>query len=115
MSSILELAVMMFSVASICLRPQRSFLNGGQHDVRCPCEICCLDHEALGIGRRLERRGGTRSDVGRACRDGFIGLGKTSFKLGVGFQDYLGARLNVPGCQLIAPLPELILAKARSL
>ena len=35
-------------------------------------------------------------------------------KLGIGFWDYLGARLNVPGCQLIPPLPELILAKERS-
>jgi hypothetical protein len=39
---------------------------------------------------------------------------KTCLKLGIGFWDYLGARLNVPGCQFIPPLPELILAKARS-
>jgi hypothetical protein len=58
--------------------------------------------------------GGTHSDVGRDCRDAFVGLAKTCFKLGVEFWDYLGARLNVPGCQLIPPLPELILAKARS-
>jgi len=63
---------------------------------------------------RRKVSGGTRSDVGRDCRDSFIGLAKTCFKLGIGFWDYLGARLNVPGCQLIPPLPKLILAKARS-
>jgi hypothetical protein len=47
---------------------------------------------------------GTTGSVAKAC-----------FKLAVGFWDYLGARLNAPGCQSIPPLPELILAKARSL
>jgi len=75
--------------------------NGSENDIR-----------AQVTRRKLS--GGTRSDVGRDCRDGFIGLAKTCFKLGVEFWDYLGARLNVPGCQIIPPLPELILAKARS-
>jgi hypothetical protein len=43
---------------------------------------------------RRKVSGGTRSDVGRDCRDGFIGLAKTCFKLGIGFWDYLGARLS---------------------
>ena len=46
------------------------------------------------------------------CRDGVVGLAKTCFKLDIGFWDYLTAPLNVPGCQLIPPLLELILAKA---
>jgi len=74
--------------------------NGSENDIRAQVT-------------RRKVSGGTRSDVGRDCRDAFIGLAKTCFKLGVGFWDYLGARLNVPGCQLIPPLPELILAKAR--
>jgi len=75
--------------------------NGSENDIRAQVT-------------RRKVSGGTRSDVGRDCRDGFIGLAKTCFKLGIGFWDYLGARLNVPGCQLIPPLPELILAKVRS-
>ena len=75
--------------------------NGSENDIR-----------AQVTRRKLS--GGTRSDVGRDCRDGFIGLAKTCFKLRIGFWDYLGARLNVPGCQLIPSLPELILARARS-
>jgi len=34
--------------------------------------------------------------------------------LGIGFWDYLRARLDVPGSHAIPPLPELILARARS-
>jgi hypothetical protein len=75
--------------------------NGSENDVRAQVT-------------RRKVSGGTHSDVGRDCRDAFIGLAKTCFKLGVAFWDYLGARLNVPGCQLIPPLPELIQAKARS-
>jgi len=51
---------------------------------------------------------GTRSDLGRDCRDAFLGLTKTCAKLGVAFWDYLGSRLGVPGQPLIPPLPELI-------
>jgi Transposase IS66 family len=75
--------------------------NGSENDIRAQVT-------------RRKVSGGTRSDVGRDCRDGFLGLAKTCLKLGIGFWDYLGARLNVPGCQFIPPLPELILAKARS-
>jgi hypothetical protein len=75
--------------------------NGSENDIRAQVT-------------RRKVSGGTRSDIGRDCRDGFLGLAKTCFKLGIGFWDYLGARLNVPGCQVIPPLPELILARARS-
>src|SRR4051794_16562896 len=51
--------------------------------------------------------GGTRSDVGRACRDAFLGLLLTCAKLGVSFWDYLGHRLGVP--ETTAPyLPDLV-------
>jgi Transposase IS66 family len=51
--------------------------------------------------------GGTRSELGRACRDAFLGLLLTCAKLGVSFWDYLGHRLGVPGAD--APyLPDLV-------
>jgi hypothetical protein len=76
--------------------------NGSENDVRCQVT-------------RRKVSGGTRSDVGRDCRDGFLGLQKTCAKLKVEFWDYLGARLIIPGCQSVPPLPELIFAGARSL
>jgi hypothetical protein len=57
----------------------------------------------------LDRKisGGTRSDLGRACRDASLGLLLTCAKLGVSFWDYLGDRLGVPGAE--APfLPDLV-------
>jgi Transposase IS66 family len=51
--------------------------------------------------------GGTRSELGRACRDAFLGLLLTCAKLGVSFWHYLGHRLGVPGAD--APyLPDLV-------
>jgi len=52
--------------------------------------------------------GGTRSDNGRDCRDAFLGLMHTCTKLGISFWDYLGARLAIPGQQVIPYLPDLI-------
>jgi len=75
--------------------------NGSENDVRCQVT-------------RRKVSGGTRSNAGRDCRDGFLGLAKTCFKLGIEFWDYLGARLAVPGSHTIPPLSELVLAKARS-
>jgi Transposase IS66 family len=54
--------------------------------------------------------GGTRSDVGRRCRDTFISLKKTCRKLGVSFWDYLNDRISQVG--LIPPLPDLVVAAA---
>jgi hypothetical protein len=42
--------------------------------------------------------GGTRSDVGRRCRDIFISLKKTCRKLGVSFWDYLNDRIAQAEC-----------------
>ena len=52
--------------------------------------------------------GGTKTDIGRDCRDAFLGLGKTCQKLGVAFWDYLAARLSVPGTRIVPSLADLI-------
>lgn len=54
--------------------------------------------------------GGTRSDLGRRCRDTFMSLKKTCRKLGVSFSDYLRDRLSQ--ANQIPPLVELIRRKA---
>ena len=54
--------------------------------------------------------GGTRSDLGKRCRDGFASLKKTCRKLGISFWDYLGDRIGQHG--QIAPLPDLIRERA---
>ncbi len=69
--------------------------NGSENDIRCQVT-------------RRKVSAGTRSDVGRDCRDAFLGLAKTCAKHGVAFWDYLGSRLNVPGQPLIPPLPQLV-------
>src|SRR3954465_5853031 len=57
--------------------------NGSENDIRAQVT-------------RRKVSGGTRSDMGRDCRDVFLGLAKTCAKLGLSFWDYLGARLAVP-------------------
>lgn len=54
--------------------------------------------------RKISR--GTRSEVGRRCRDTFISLKKTCRKLGVSFWRYLQDRIF--GKHEVAPLPDLI-------
>jgi hypothetical protein len=49
--------------------------------------------------------GGTRSDLGRQCRDTFISLKKTCRKLGVSFWKYL---YDCHHSRVITPLPELV-------
>ena len=75
--------------------------NTSENDVRCQVT-------------RRKISGGTRSDVGRDCRDAFLGLAKTCAKLGIAFWDYLGSRLAVPGSPTIPYLPKIIEARARS-
>src|SRR5215813_14058691 len=74
--------------------------NGSENDIRCHVT-------------RRKLSGGTRSDLGRDCRDAFLGLAKTCAKLKISFWDYLGDRLIVPGAQTIPHLPEIILARAQ--
>jgi hypothetical protein len=52
--------------------------------------------------------GGTRSDVGRDCRDAFLGLAKTCAKLGIAFWDYLGSRLGASEQPAVPHLPDII-------
>jgi hypothetical protein len=54
--------------------------------------------------------GGTRSDLGRRCRDTFMSLKKTCRKLGVSFGAYLADRLSE--ANQIPPLVDLIRRKA---
>jgi hypothetical protein len=56
--------------------------------------------------------GGTRSPLGRRCRDTFLSLLKTCKKLGVSFWQYLSDRLTGKG--VIPPLPEVLRARATS-
>jgi hypothetical protein len=75
--------------------------NGSENDIRCHVT-------------RRKLSGGTRSDLGRDCRDAFLGLAKTCAKLKIAFWDYLGDRLAVPGAKAIPHLPEIIFARAQS-
>jgi hypothetical protein len=75
--------------------------NGSENDIRCHVT-------------RRKLSAGTRSDIGRDCRDAFLGLAKTCAKLEIAFWDYLGDRLAVPRTQAIPPLPKIILARAQS-
>jgi hypothetical protein len=69
--------------------------NGSENDIRCQV-----------IRRKVSA--GTRSDVGRDCRDAFLGLAKTCAKHGIAFWEYLGSRLNVHGQAVIPPLAEFV-------
>jgi len=69
--------------------------NGSENDIRCHVT-------------KRKVSGGTRSDLGRDCRDGFLGLVKTCKKLGIVFWDYLGSRLGVPGQPHVPSLAEIV-------
>jgi hypothetical protein len=71
--------------------------NGSENDIRCQVTKRAIS-------------GGTRSDIGRDCRDAFLALAKTCAKNGIAFWDYLGARLNVPSSQRIPDLAEIVSA-----
>jgi hypothetical protein len=62
--------------------------------------------------KRRKISGGTRSDLGRQCRDTFISLKKTCRKLGVSFWKYLLDRISKRN--VIPLLPELILDRVNS-
>jgi hypothetical protein len=73
--------------------------NGSENDIRCQVT-------------KRHVSGGTHTDIGRDCRDAFLGLAKTCRKLGVGFWDYLGDRLGVLGGRTVPRLPDLIRCRA---
>ena len=57
--------------------------------------------------------GGTRSDLGRRCRDTFLSLKQTCRKLGISFWQFLKDRLT--GAGTIPPLPDLMRQAAAAL
>lgn len=69
--------------------------NGSENDIRCQVT-------------KRKVSGGTRSNLGRDCRDAFLSLAKTCAKLGIAFWDYLGSRLSIAGASAVPPLPDLI-------
>jgi hypothetical protein len=75
--------------------------NGSENDIRCQV-----------TKRKIS--GGTRSDLGRDCRNAFLGLAKTCAKLQISFWDYLGDRLDVSGCQPVALLAGIVSLRCRS-
>ena len=72
--------------------------NGSENDIRC-------------FVTKRKISGGTRSDIGRDCRDAFLSLLKTCNKLGISFWDYLGERLAVPDHIALVPRPDIIRAR----
>jgi Transposase IS66 family len=72
--------------------------NGSENDIRCHVT-------------RRKVSGGTRSGLGRNCRDVFLGLIKTCDKLGIAVWDYLGCRLRLPGHLVVQPLDVYVRAK----
>ena len=74
--------------------------NASENDIRC-------------YVTRRKISAGTRSDIGRDCRDAFLSLAKTCDKLGIAVWDYLGSRLKVAGHALIEPLDHYVRAKIR--
>ncbi|MGD0043361.1 MAG: transposase, partial [Isosphaeraceae bacterium] len=69
--------------------------NGAENDIRCQVT-------------KRKVSGGTRSDVGRDCRNAFLGIAKTCSKLGIDFWDYLGARLRIDDPPDIPNLADLV-------
>jgi hypothetical protein len=74
--------------------------NGSENDIRCQVT-------------KRHISGGTHSDLGRDCRDAFLGLAKTCRKLGIAFWDYLGARLGLLDRLTVPPLPDLIRSRGQ--
>ena len=87
--------------------------------------LLVLDYPHLPLQNNLEERdmrewaktrkisGGTRSDLGRRCRDTFLSLKQTCRKLGVSFWAYLQDRIR--GLGGILPLSQLIQRRAARL
>jgi len=72
--------------------------NGSENDIRC-------------YVTRRKVSAGTRSDIGRDCRDAFLSLVKTCDKLGIAVWDYLGSRFKVAGHAFIKPLDHYVRAR----
>jgi len=75
--------------------------NGSENDIRCQVT-------------KRKVSAGTRSDIGRDCRDAFLGLSKTCAKLGIAFWHYLGSRLTVSNLPNVPLLPDLVRQRCAS-
>ena len=71
--------------------------NGSENDIR-------------GYVKWRKVSGGTRSDLGKRCRDTFASLKKTCRKLGISFWDYLVDRIEQHG--VIPPLSDIVRERA---
>ncbi len=74
--------------------------NGSENGIRCHVT-------------RRKISAGTRSGIGRDCRDAFLSLVKTCDKLGIAMWDYLGSRFKVAGHAIIEPLEDYVRARLR--
>jgi hypothetical protein len=74
--------------------------NGSENDIRC-------------YVTRRKVSAGTPSDIGRDCRDAFLGLAKTCDKLGIAVWHYLGSRLKVAACIVVEPLDRYVRGRFR--
>ena len=74
--------------------------NGSENDIRCHVT-------------RRKISAGTRSSIGRDCRDAFLSLAKTCDKLGIAIWDYLGCRFKAAGHTIIEPLDHYVRARLR--
>ena len=74
--------------------------NGSENDIRCHVT-------------RRKISAGTRSEIGRDCRDAFLSIAKTCDKLGIAIWDYLGSRFKVAGAAIIEPLDHYVRARTR--
>jgi hypothetical protein len=82
----------------VLLRPDIPLhTNGSENDIR-------------GYVKWRKISGGTRSHLGRRCRDTFASLKKTCRKLGISFWDYLNDRIEQTGT--IPPLPDIVRERA---
>ena len=74
--------------------------NGSENDIRCQVT-------------RRKVSAGTRSDIGRDCRDAFLSLAKTCDKLSIPVWDYLGSRFKVAGHLVIEALDHYVRVRMR--
>ena len=70
------------------------------------------ERDIRGLVKQRKVSGGTRSHLGRQCRDTFASAKRTCRKLGISFWSYLLDRLS--GANKIPPLPVLIRQKAEA-
>jgi hypothetical protein len=71
-----------------------------------PLHTNASENDIRGYVKWRKISGGTRSDLGRRCRDTFASLKKTCRKLGISFWDYLNDRIGQVGD--IQPLPQIV-------